>query len=83
MNLKGPYLSLEEEKDNFCVVFTYPIKQACEIWKFQVTGVKQRQEMYKIAWCMCKFVVLSIKTYYFFRRSPSVAIVVGFVVIQK
>ena len=43
MNLKGPYLSLEEEKDNFCVVFTYPIKQACEIWKFHVTGVKQRQ----------------------------------------
>ena len=28
LNLKGPYLSLEKEKENFCVVFTYSIKRA-------------------------------------------------------
>ena len=43
LNPKGPYLSLEEEKDNFCVVFTYSIKQACEIRKFHVAGVQRRQ----------------------------------------
>ena len=43
MNPKGPYLSLEEEKDNFCVVFTYSIKWACEIRKFHVAGVQRRQ----------------------------------------
>ena len=42
LNPKGPYLSLEEEKDNFCVVFTYSIKQACEIRKFRVAGVQRR-----------------------------------------
>ena len=29
-------------------------------------GCNDGKEMYKIAWCMCKFVVLSIKTFYFF-----------------
>ena len=33
---KGPYLSLEKEKENFCVVFTYSIKQAHEIRYFHV-----------------------------------------------
>ena len=36
-NLKGPYLSLEKEKDTFCVVLTYSIKQASESRKFHVT----------------------------------------------
>ena len=34
---------LKEEKDNFCVVFTYSIKQACEIRKFHVAGMQRRQ----------------------------------------
>ena len=37
-------------------------------------GCNDGKEMYKIAWCTCKFVVLSIKTYYFFAvllPSPS------------
>ena len=46
----------KEEKDNFCVVFTDSIKRA----------PNDSKEMYKIAWCTCKFVVLSIKTFYFF-----------------
>ena len=37
------YLSLEKESDNFFIVFTYSIKWAHEIRKFQVVGVQQRQ----------------------------------------
>ena len=43
LNPKGPYLSLEEEKDNFRVVFTYFIKRTYEIRKFHVAGVQRRQ----------------------------------------
>ena len=42
LNPKGPYLSLEKEKENFCAVFTYSVKQACEIRKFHVAVVQQR-----------------------------------------
>ena len=31
LNPKGPYLSLEKEKEIFCVVLTYSIKRAREI----------------------------------------------------
>ena len=33
LNRKGPYVSLEKEKQNFCVVLTYSIRWACEILK--------------------------------------------------
>ena len=41
LNLKGSYIqllhvSLEKEKENLCVVFTYSIKQVREIRKFHV-----------------------------------------------
>ena len=52
LNPKGPYLSVEDEKDNFCVVFTYSIKRVCEIRKFHVAGGgggNNSKEMYKIA----------------------------------
>ena len=39
LNPKGLYLSLEKEKENFCVVLTYSIKQASEIRKFHVAVV--------------------------------------------
>ena len=42
LNPKGPYVSLEKEKQNFCVVLTYSIKRAREIRKFHVTVVQQR-----------------------------------------
>ena len=45
VNLKGPYLSLKKEKEKFCVVFTYSIKQAREISNFHVAVVRRRQEM--------------------------------------
>ena len=36
LNPKGPYLSLEKEKETFCVVFTYSVKWVREIRKFHV-----------------------------------------------
>ena len=42
LNPKGPYLSLEKEKENFCVVLNFPIKQESEIRKFLVAAVQQR-----------------------------------------
>ena len=65
MNPKGPYLSVEKEEDNFCVVFTYSMKRACEIRKFHVTGLQRRQRNEQNSVMYVKFVVLSIKTYYF------------------
>ena len=41
LNQKGPYVSLEKEKQNFCVVLTYSIRWACEIRKFHVAVVQQ------------------------------------------
>ena len=42
LNPKGPYVSLEKEKENFCVVLTYSKKRAREIGKFHVAVVQQR-----------------------------------------
>ena len=42
LNPKGPYVSLEKDKQNFCVVLTYSIKRAPEIRKFHVALVQQR-----------------------------------------
>ena len=42
INLKGPYLSLEKEKDNFCVVLAYFVKRVREIGKFHVAVVHRR-----------------------------------------
>ena len=42
LNSKGPYLSLEKEKENFCVVLTYSMNRAREIRKFHVAVGQQR-----------------------------------------
>ena len=42
LNPKGPYLSLEKEKESFCVVLTYSIERALEIRKFHVAVLQQR-----------------------------------------
>ena len=34
LNPTGPSLSLEKEKENFCLVLTHSIKRASEIGKF-------------------------------------------------
>ena len=42
LNPKGPYVSLEKEKENFCAVLTYSIKRARETRKFHVVVMQQR-----------------------------------------
>ena len=42
LNPKGRYLSLEKDKENFCVALTYSIKQAREIGKFHVAVMQQQ-----------------------------------------
>ena len=42
LNPKGPYVSLEKEKQNFCVVLTLSTKRARGIRKFHVAVVQQR-----------------------------------------
>ena len=42
LNPKGPDLSWEKEKENFCSLFTYSIKRAREIRKFQVSDLQRR-----------------------------------------
>ena len=41
LNPKGPYLSLEKERENFCAVFTNSIKWAHEIRKFHLAIVQR------------------------------------------
>ena len=42
LNPKGPYLSLEKEKENVCVVLTYFINWAREIRKFHLAVAQQQ-----------------------------------------
>ena len=41
LNPNGPYLSLEKERETFCVVFTYSVKQVHEIGKFHLPVVQR------------------------------------------
>ena len=84
LNPTEPYLSLEEEKDNFCVVFTYSIKQACEIRKFRVSqGCNNGKKNVQNSVMHVQICCFVNKNLLLFCRSPSVAVVVGFVVVQK
>ena len=49
LNPKGPYVSLEKEEKNFCVVLAYSMKWAREIRKFLVAVAQQRLRNYKKA----------------------------------
>ena len=42
LNPKGPYLNLEKERENFCLVFTYSIKRAREMRTFHIAVVQRR-----------------------------------------
>ena len=44
LNPKGPYLGLEKEKENFCVVLTYFEKRLRKIRKFHVAIMQGRQK---------------------------------------
>ena len=67
--------SLEKEKDNFCVVFTYSIKRACEIWIFYVAGVQRRQRNEQNSMMHVQICCFVNKNLLLFYRSPSVAVV--------
>ena len=65
-----------------CVVFTYYIKQASEIRKLHVAGVQRRQRNVQNSVMHVQICCFANKDL-FFCRSPSVAVVVDFVLIQK
>ena len=69
------YLSLEKETENSCPVFTSFIKR--ETGKFHAGFEKQRQKMYKKAWCMhVQNYCCANLTYSFFAVLVAVAVAV-------
>ena len=64
LNPKGPYLSLEKEKENFYVGLTYSINRAGEIRKFHVAVVQQRLRNVQKS-------VIHVQSCFFFCCSPS------------
>ena len=77
-------LSPPNLKGNFCVVFTYSIKRACEIRKFHVAAVQLWQRNVQNSVMHVQFCCFVNKNLLLFCRSPSIAVVVvGFVLIQK
>ena len=83
LNPKGPYVSLEQEKENLCVVLSYSIKRACEIRKFHVAVVQQQlRNVQKTMMHMprCFFANVNLL---FFCCSPSPLQKLPIVVIQK
>ena len=60
LNPKGPYTSLEKEKENFCVVLTYTINRAREISSRARTAkkcTKKRDARTKLLFCQSKTIV--------------------------
>ena len=61
-NPKGPYPTLEKEKETICVVFTYSVKRARKIRKFHVAVVqRQLRNVQKKREETCKVVVFLTK----------------------
>ena len=85
---KGQYLSLEKEKETFCVVFTYSIKRAREVRKFRVAVVQRWLKMYKKSVMhvqSCCFTNINLFLFFLPLSLPSLLSLpnVPFVVIQK
>ena len=70
-------------KRQLLCVFTYSIKQACEIRKFHVAGVQRRQRNVQNSVMHVQICCFVNKNLLLFCRSPCVAIVISFVIIQK
>ena len=88
LNPKGPYLSLEKEKGNFCVVFTYSFKPPVrEIRRFHVAVVQRRlRNVQKSVMHVqsCCFVNINLLLFLpFSSQSMSSLINLPIVVIQK
>ena len=87
LNPKGSYLSLEKEKETFCVVFTCSAKRAREIRKFHVAVVQrwpknaQKSVMHVQSCCFTNINLLLCLP--FSLPSPSLLPKLSFVVIQK
>ena len=87
LNPKGSYLSLEKEKETFCVVFTCSAKRAREIRKFHVAVVQrwpknvQKSVMHVQSCCFTNINLLLCLP--FSLPSPSLLPKLPFVVIQK
>ena len=83
LNPKGPYLSLEL----LCTVFTYPVKRASEIRKFQVVVVqrllKNGQKSVRHVQSCCFTDINLLLFLPFSLPSPSLLLELAFVVIQK
>ena len=70
-NQKGPYLSLEKEKETFCVVLTHSINWGHEIRKFHVAVVQQwlrnvqkrRDARAKLFFCQSKPIVFLLSAF--------------------
>ena len=61
LNPKGQYL-----KTTFVLCSPFPKSEPVKLGSFMSQGCNDDKEMYKITWCIFKFVVLSIKTFYSF-----------------
>ena len=87
LNPKGPYLSLQKEKETFCVVFTYSVKRAREIRKFHVTVLQRwlknllKSVMHVQSGCFTDINLLLLLP--FSLPSPCLLPKLPFVVIQK
>ena len=83
LNSKGPYISFEKGKRKFLKWFSDSMKRALEIGKFHVAVVQPRQRNVQNSVMHLQICFFVNKNLLIFCRSPSVAVVVGFVVIQK
>ena len=89
LNPKGPYLSLEKEKETFCVVFTCSATRAREIRKFHVAVVQrwpknvQKSVMHVQSCCFTNINLSLFLPFSLPSPSPSLLPKLPFVVIQK
>ena len=76
LNPKGPYLSLEKEKETFCAVFTNSIERVREIRKFHVAIVQraltnvQKSVMHVQSCCFARMYLLVFCRSRCCRRRP-------------
>ena len=80
--MKGPYLSLEKEKYNFCLVFTYSIKRVCKIRKFHVAEVQRLKRIVQKSVMNVQSRCFVNKNLLFFVVLLVISVIVGFVFIQ-
>ena len=79
LNLKGTYLSLEKDKETFCVLFTYSVKRAREIRKAYAAVLQRwlknvpKSVMHVQSCCFTK---VNLFLFFFFAVLVAIAVVV-------